>query len=296
MAQSKRTILMYSRSRGGKTTLIAELAEKVYATTGKKTLVYSIDKGGTGPLKPLIGLGIIDLIEQDKTDPWMFLNKAVTGQVRDANGKWVAGDLSKYGVIAFESMTGWGDALMMDLTEKAAAGQNIGGAANVSFTIAGDGEQIRVGGSNQAHYGIVQSRVLGEVWKSQKLPADYIVWTAAASKEDDMNAGGKVIGPAVVGKALTSEMPRHFDLTFRLDCVPAQAGKAERHVLYLGNSVDQAAGNAVSLGNTRVPLGAKELPPTIEPASLTQALDLITKAEAEATEAAKKRIEAIRRG
>ena len=63
MAQRKRTILMYSRSRGGKTTLLAELAEQVKLTTGKKTLVYTIDKGGIGPMVPLIELGVIDLIE-----------------------------------------------------------------------------------------------------------------------------------------------------------------------------------------------------------------------------------------
>jgi hypothetical protein len=88
-------------------------------------------------------------------------------------------------------------------------------------------------------------------------------------------------------------MLRHFDLTFRLDCLPAQAGKPERHILFLGNSVDIASGNAVGLGNTRVPLaeGMKPLPSSIEPASLVQALVLIEDAEKQAKEIIKKELE-----
>lgn len=287
----KRTIMMYSRSRGGKTTLIAELAEHVKTTLGKKTLVYSIDKGGIGPLIPLADIGVIDLIEPDGLNPWIFLDKAVKYQVRDSNGRWIPADLSQYGVVAHESATGYGDALMNDLADKASQGISIGGAANVNFAVTDGTESVKVGGSNMQHYGIVQSKVLDAIWKSQKANVPYIVWTAAASKDDDTNAGGKVIGPAVVGKALTADLPRQFDLTFRLDCLPAQMGKPERHILFLGNSVDVAAGNAVGLGNTRVPLHAPELPPQVEPASLVKALQLISEAETAAREILKKRLE-----
>lgn len=288
----KRTILIYSRSRGGKTTLATELAENIYQLTGKKTLVYTIDKGGIGPMVPHIELGVIDLILQEDTDPWIFLNKASTGCIRNG-GKWVKTDLSKYGMVVFESMTGFAEAFMNSLAEKASQGINIGGGANVNFQVQGDGEMLKIGGSNMAHYGIVQSRILDEVWRSQKLDVPFILWTASASKDDDQNSGGKVIGPAVVGKAMTAEMLRNFDLTFRLDCLPAQSGKPERHLLYLGNSVDPASGNATSLGNTRVPLGAPDLPGSIEPASLVKALTLIEDAENIAKEGLRKRLEKL---
>lgn len=291
MNSRKRTILMYSRSRGGKTTLLAELAEHVKVTLGKKSLIYSIDKGGIGPMVPMIDLGIIDLVEQEDTDPWIFMNKVSTGQVR-REGKWVKADLSQYGMVGIESMTGFSDAFMNDLALKAAQGINIGGASNVGFTVSGDGESLKIGGNNMGHYNVVQMRILDEVWRSQRLSIPYLAWTASASRDEDPNASGKVIGPAIAGKALTAEMLRHFDLTFRLDCLPAQAGKPERHLLYLGNSVDLAAGNAVGLGNTRVPLGAKELPSSIEPASLVKALMLIEDAEKEAKEVVRKRLEA----
>lgn len=286
----RRTILMYARSRGGKTSQIGELAEWIKVTTGKKSLVNSIDRGGIGPIVPLIDLGIIDLVEQENTDPWIFMNKITTGHIRDGSGKWVKADLSKYGMIANESMTGFSDAFMNDLAAKSAQGINIGGAANIGFTVSGDGDAIKIGGNNMGHYNVVQNRILDEVWRSQKLDIPYLVWTASASRDDDPNASGKVIGPAIAGKALTSEMLRHFDLTFRLDCIPAQAGKPERHILYLGNSLDLAAGNAVSLGNTRVPMGAKALPPSIEPASIVKALEMIIAAEKEAKDLITKRL------
>lgn len=285
----KRTILMYGRTRSGKTSQITELAEHVKATTGKKTLVYSIDKGGIGPLVPYVDLGLIDLVLQEDTNPFMFLSKVSRGQVRD-KGKWVQADMSQYGLVANESFTGFGDALMNNMAEQAAQGINIGGQANVSFSVQSDGETLKIGGSNMAHYGVAQTRLLDEFLRSQRLNVPYVMWTASASKEEDQNFGGKVIGPAGPGKALTAELPRHCDLCFRIDCLPAQQGKPERHIIYLGNSVDLAAGSAVSLGNTRVPMGAPELPATVEPASIVKVLALIEDAENKAKEAITKRL------
>lgn len=287
----KRTILMYGRTRSGKTSQIAELAEFGMVDYGLKSLVYSIDAGGIGPLGPVVDLGIVDLVLQGETNPWLFLNKVARGQVRDGAGKWVQADLSKYYMVAIESFTGFGDAIMIDMANQAGQGVNIGGQANISFNVTSDGETIKVGGSNMAHYGIAQSRLLDEFLRSQKLNVPIVLWTASASKEEDGNMGGKVIGPAGPGKALTAEMPRNCDLCFRIDCSPAKQGTPEKHTIYLGNSIDINAGSALSLGNTRVPLGV-DLPSIIEPASIVKVLKLIEEAEAKAKEVLKKRIDA----
>ena len=294
MSDKKRTILMYARSRGGKTTLLGEFAEWQYALTGKPLLVYTMDKGGYGPLIPHAELGVAVVIEQESSNPWVFMRQAVLGNKRDEAGKWVTQDLKQFSGVAFESMTAFSDALMEDLAEMSARGINTGGAANVSLTVEGDGQTMKIGGNNMGHYNVVQTRVLSEVWRSQRLPVPYILWTASASREDDTNASGKVIGPEIAGKKMTSEMLRQFDLTFRLDCSPATMTAGEKHTLYLGNSVDTLAGGAVALGNTRVPLGAKlkdgkELPSKIEPASLVGALKMITEAEEVAKSAIKAR-------
>jgi len=291
MNNKKRTVLLFGRSRAGKSSQLAALAEHVKIATGKITRLYSADRGGTGPLQPLIDLGVVELVEMRNTDPWIFLNKSVNGYMRDDKGKWVPGKNDNIGMFAFESMTSFADELMASMAQKAGEGVNIGGGGNIAFQVNGDGESLKISGSNMAHFGTAQSRITSEVWKSQRLPADaFILWTASLSKDDDSASSGKVLGPQVCGKALTSEVTRWFDLSFRIDCLPAQQGKPERHILYLGNSVDLAAGNAVVLGNTRTALDAPQLPSTIEPANLVQAIKMIDDANAIALETVRKRL------
>jgi GTPase SAR1 family protein len=286
----KRTILLYGRTRSGKSTQIGELAEHVYKTTKKITRLYTADRGSYDPIRIYVELGIIEVIEIGDTDPWLFLNKAVRGFVRDDKGKWVQGTNTNVGVFAFESMTSFADELMANMAKKAGEGVNIGGGANIAFQVGGDGESLKVSGHNMAMYGVCQSRITEEVWTSQKLNADYILWTASVSKDDDSASSNKVLGPQVAGKALTSEVPRWFGLSFRIDALPAQNGKPERHILYLGNNIDLSAGNAIGLGNTRTPLDAPTLPSSIEPASLTKAIEMIDSASEAAKVIVKKRL------
>lgn len=287
----KKTILLYGRTNSGKTAQIGRLAEYVFKTLGKKTRLYTGDRGGTITIKPYIDLGIIEPIELGDSDPWIFLNKAVRGYVRDPGGKWVKGDNSNVGMFAFESLRAIAEALMANMAGKAAQNVNIGGGANISFTVNGDGESLKISGSNMAHFGVAQARMTEEVWESQKLPAPYILWTSSVSKDEDTTAAGKILGPDVIGKALTAEVPRWFSFTFRIDVLPAQQGKPERHILYLGNHVDVGAGNAAGLGNTRLPLDApapKEI--TIEPADIVKALEIVDGGYNSAVDAIKKRL------
>lgn len=275
----KRTILLYGRTNAGKTAQIGELCEYVYKTLGKKTRLYTGDRGGTRTVEPYINLGLMEVQELGDRNPWIWLDKVAKGAVFE-NGKWLLDPKrnAEIGCYAFESMRGLAETLMLHMAQEASKGVNIGGGANVSFVQQGDGETLKVSGNNQAQFGIVQGRITETVWTSQKLDAPFIIWTSSVSKDDDLNAGGKVIGPDVIGKALTTEVPRWFDLTYRLDVLPAQGGKPERHVLYLGTHADVNAGNAAGLGNIRKPLDAPD-PPTliIEPASIVKALELLEK-------------------
>lgn len=289
--RKQQTVLMYGDSGDGKTALVGEMAEYVKKTTGKNTRLASSDRGGLETIRPYIDLGIIEVVELGDSDPWMWLNKVSRGYTRDAAGKWTLDAKLNEGVglWAFEGMTSVADALMQDLSKKAAAGTNVGGGGNVNFSITADGETIKIGGNNQAHYGVVQTRIVEEVWQSQKLPG-WCLWTAAAKRDEDPNAAGKVLGPAIAGKALTGEVPRWFVYTFRVAAVPGMAGAAERHILYLGDHQDVNSGGAKGLGNTRVPLDAPKMPATIEPASLVKAIQLIDGAYAPATAAIKTRL------
>lgn len=288
---NKKTILLYGRTNSGKTAQLGALAEHIFSTTGKITRLATADKGGTKTIQPYLDLGIIEAIEMDDTDPFIFLNNVARGRVRDANRKWVDGANGNIGMFAFESLRSFAEELMTNMAAKAALGVNIGGGANVSFSVAGDGQSLKISGSNVAHYGVAQQRMTDEVWASQRLNAEYILWTSSVSKDDDTVAVGKVLGPDVIGKALTVEVPRWFDLTFRLDVLPAKDGKPERHILYLGNHVDIGAGGAAGLGNIRLPLDSPALTKyTIEPANIVEALRMINEGSSKATDAIRKRL------
>lgn len=288
----KRTVLLYGRTNAGKTAQIGVMAEYLKKTTGKNSRLYTADKGGLDVIMPHVELGIIELVPILTTDPWIFLNKAVRGMVRDPQGTgWIKGNNDNIAMFAFESMRGIAEELMVSMAQKAAQGVNIGGGANISFAISDGQENLKVSGSNMAHFGVAQARITEEVWESFKLPSDYVLWTSSVSKDEDTTASGKVLGPDVIGKALTAEVPRWFNYTFRIDVLPAQGGKPERHILYLGNHVDVGAGNAAGLGNIRRPLDAPELKTiTIEPANISEALKMAESGHNAAKEALKKRL------
>ena len=270
----KSTVLLYGRTNSGKTAQIGVLAEHIFRTMGKKiTRLYSADKGGVKTIQPYINLGIIEPILIENMDPWMFLNKAVKGYVRNDKGVWVPGDLSNVGMVAFESFRSFAEELLMWQAEKSAEGINIGGGSNVSFTVTSDGESLRIGGGNVAHYKVTQDRMTAEIWRSQKLPVPYVLWTSSVSKDEGVLNTGKVLGPDVIGKALTEEVPRWFSYTIRVDVLPAAQGKPERHLMYLGTHQDVTSGNATALGNIRQPLDAPKLKEiVIEPADIVKAL------------------------
>lgn len=288
---AKKTILLYGRTNAGKTAQVGELAEHVFKTEGKRTRLYTADRGGTDTISPYIDIGLIDVVSMGATDPFIFLNKAVRGFVRDANGKWVPGKNDEVGLFAFEGLRSFAEALMLNMAQKAAQNVNIGGGSNISFNVQGDGENLKVSGSNMAHFGVAQSRITEEVWASHALPSTYVLWTSSVSKDDDVNSAGKVLGPDVIGKALTTEVPRWFNYTFRIDVLPAQGNQPERHIIYLGTHVDVGAGGAAGLGNIRLPLDSPGIAKiAIEPASIVKALETIEGGSRSATEAIKRRL------
>ena len=272
------TILLYGRTGAGKSAQVGVLAEHVFKTTGKRTRMYTADRGGVDTIQPYLDLKLIDVVEIGNSDPWMFLNKSTHGFVRDAAGKWVLDKArnAEVGFYAFESLRSMASALMFKMAQDGARGVNIGGGSNVSFSVTGDGETLKISGNNPAHYGAAQSRILEEVLASQHLDAQYIMWTSGVSKEDDNVSTSKMLGPDVVGKALTPVISMEFNYTMRIDVFPATREKPERHLLYLGSHTDVNAGNAAAVGNIRRPLDAPPLKETIiEPANIVQALTLL---------------------
>lgn len=283
-------ILLYGRTNAGKTALIGEQAEDVFVKTGLPTQLWTADKGGIKTIQPYIDLGLIRVEAIGDCDPFIFLNKACAGYIRDANKKWVKADLSKIGMVAFESFRSFADGMMVTMEQKLAGGVNIGGSANISFQASSDGETLKISAGNQSIYGVAQNQIRNEVWNSHKLDVPYLIWTSAVSKDEDIQAAGKVLGPDVIGKAMTTVTPYWFDYTFRVDTIAASQGKPERHILYLGTHADMNAGGAAGLGNIRLPLDGSMKETVIEPASIVKALAAIEAGSKSATDKIRQRL------
>jgi hypothetical protein len=180
---------------------------------------------------------------------------------------------------------------MQDLARKAAAGTNIGGQAPaIKFR---EGE-VSIAGNAPAHYGNVQLQLTMACQESFHLPDAYVLWTALARRASDNDTNATILGPQIVGKALTSEVPRWFVYTFRVMATPPDSltKAAGKHVLLHEDHTDITMPGAKGLGNSRAPLDAPAVPP-IEPASLVKALELIQSGTRAAEAAILRRLEGM---
>jgi hypothetical protein len=282
-------ILLYGDTGDGKTTLVGEFAEHLYLKNKQRLRLVTADRGGLRTIEPYVRLGIIEVEKLGDHDVFVFLEKSVRGFVWRGN-KWIDGRSKEIGAYAFEGMTSFADEMASAMRESQNTNSPIGPKA-YHFTI-GEGEnRIGVGTTDKAHYGIVQGRMMDNIWESQKLPG-HLIWTASMRRADDQDVKAPVLGPNVMGKALTPEMPRSFQYCFRVNAVPS-ANAHPKHVLYLDDHIDPTAGMAKGLGNARNPLaGAAEapVPHMIEPASLVRALSLLAARQGAADNDIRKRL------
>lgn len=284
------TILLYARTGAGKTAQLGLLAEDVKKRTGKNTRIYYTDRGGYDVIMPYVDLGIIELVLLEKSDIWVFIDKACKGYTRNKDGKWTidAAANANIGCYAFESAHSMAKQLQQNMEAKAGKGVVIGGDTNTSFTVEGDNEKLVVGATKGFQkYAIPQQTINNAMMESQKLDAEYVVWTAGVNKDDDDINSGKIIGPLIIGNAMTGIAPGDFNYTFRMDFVPAKGADAARHMIYLGPSTDTNAGNATALGNIRRPLDAPKLTQNVvEPADIVKALKIVREDAAKAAKEA----------
>lgn len=279
------TILLIGDTGDGKTAQIGELAEHLKITTGLGSRIYTADSGRAWrTVAPHEKLGIIDVVELLPTDdPHVWLNNAVQGNVRSADGKgWVPG--KPVAMNAFEGFTSIGGRLMDHVAKQAAHGQHKGGEERFVLNT-GVG---KVASNNRTDYNLVQLTLRDRAQQSMMLNS-VIVWTAALSRAQDEGMT-TVLGPLLVGSAMSAIAPMWFQYTFRVAAFPT-TNTTPRHVLYLEDHVDSSAGSAKGLGNARVPLaGRTAVPFSIEPASIVKALEQLKKRGDEAVEEIAKRV------
>ena len=84
------------------------------------------------------------------------------------------------------------------------------------------GPGTRFGGNPPAHYNIAQRNMVGFIQQSMALPTRMVLWTAHEAVNDpekDSLVKEQIVGPEVVGKAMTANIQRTFNNTVHLQTV-----------------------------------------------------------------------------
>src|SRR3990167_11813 len=245
-----RTVGLFGDTGSGKTTQAGELVKEVKKRTGKRSKYVGGDLGGYRSIAHMERAGILDVVQFDQAasaDPWSWVNLH-TSTI----------DPAEYGLVIFDSATSISEAILSIITRT--PGQ-VGQQKTQRFTVASG---LVVGANNESHYGLVQSFMLDQIWRSTWLAAKGVdvLWTFGLDRSEKVDAT-LVIGPKLAGHALTSQIPKWFQYFFRIVSLPVMGAPA-RHVLYLQEQPD-LNGTGTSFGNPRYPLDATtELPAVLE--------------------------------
>ncbi len=277
--QTGRTIALIGDTGAGKTTLIGEYAKEKFKRGEGRTLLFAGDMGGFDSIMPLVRVGVVQPVKIGPTDdPFLWVANGAKGKSLDGESL-----LDGIGLVAFDSATNIGELILNWITKLP---EQIGQQKTQKFTLSRGKQSLVVGINNEAHYGVVQGFMRDTMWDSTWLteqgnPGIDLIWTFAldrGEKADDT----ATLGPKLVGKALTSAIPKWFKYTFRVVSKTTSPGEPPAHLLYIQEQ-PELGGMGMSFGNSRYPLDATTpLPAVIEPASLVEALRLIEQGQDEA--------------
>jgi len=218
------SLICYGPTGSYKSTNAGRFAQWVYEKTGKKTRLISADGGGWKPMEHLIDIGIIVPWQISTIDnPLPVIRKlskgywpvvvTVDGEQRLRVTPPGAETWDEFGGYIIESLTSIGDALMRDNTAKQrkVAQDVVGGFSEVIEIQLPDGKveksTEKFSAPAQAHYGLVQNQVGEMVAAFRSLPVHAVLFTALEAKGEEKLTRRTVIGPAVIGGAVTSKVP-----------------------------------------------------------------------------------------
>lgn len=266
-----KTLGLYGKTGVGKTTQFGEEAKRVYKASGKRTLLYAIDDGGYDSIEHLTGAdGIIDIESIGDENPWTWIQDKVLNPP----------SFETYGLLGYDSATGIGDKLLKNAAQLAGKGIQVG--QQKVFNLKIPGTDLVVGANNESQYGLIQTFMLDQIGRASRLAFNHgfdIMWTFGEHFPDLSKGESPVIGPKLVGKALTAHLPRHIRYTLRMVQIPGMDGQPATHRL-LTQPAMEPDGMVSCLVNPRFPLNSGvDLPPFIEPASVPEFWELIERAK-----------------
>jgi hypothetical protein len=247
---------IYGASGTGKSECCARVIEQHFQRTGKKARVVLGD-GSSLTYKHLEDVGVIEVCEfMEMPWPQDTMQKLSNGWWPDAKGELVppgapGNDLSTVGVYVFEGLSVAAYYIMSadvegSLARRAALGEKIAQEApyriiegvvdpKTGKVLSGPGTAYAA--NSMAHYGVTQKAMTNVITSSKKLPVDIVLWTAHEAQNNPENDLNKepIIGPEVVGRAMTSTVQKHFFNT--LHCCTV-AKRTKQQDAFTGRAVD----------------------------------------------------------
>ena len=222
-------VCCYGSSGSFKTAQILFLAKYAYKRWRKLTRLASCDGGGWKPLEPAIEAKLIEAWNVSAIEnPRSVLRKLSQGywpKVVTAPGKpahlVLQDDVQtvrdRIGVMAFEGLTSVANIIMRDALNKQliVAGDQAGSKGPVQFdetvTLASLGgtetqTKEKYSFATPGNYNDAQRAVYDFCTNTRSLPCPLVYWSALEARGEEEDTKKTIIGPAVVGKAMTSQV------------------------------------------------------------------------------------------
>ena len=237
------TSLIYGPSGVGKTSqlfrLVRYLLKKARETqpNAKARLIHA-DGGGYAPFEQsgYISKGYVDVFDIK------YRQEMIADTRRLSEGKWpvknrkgelefsasaYSQDWSEYPVLVIEGLTSIANNLIFHLAD-----QEAGAGFKFSYKIV-EGEYT-VGGLQEGHYGVIQKEVQKAIVRGfNTIPCKYVIWSALRAKAQDKESREFVLGPEVVGSAMTHKVPSLLGSTFYLESAVGKVKDSEETFRYV---------------------------------------------------------------
>jgi hypothetical protein len=217
-------ICEYGSSGAGKTAEILRLAKFVYKRTGKRLRLASCDGGGWKPLDGAIKAGLIEpwgvsAIENPRSVlrklsqgfwPETVTRNGTLGLVLRAPSSKTWDDI---GALAIEGLTSIANIIMRDALNRQlkVAGDDPQAQFTEKVYVAGlDGKELsqdeKYSFASRGNYNDSQRAVYDIVTNYRSLPVAYVYTSALETRGEEEDTRKTIVGPAVIGKAVTSQV------------------------------------------------------------------------------------------
>lgn len=217
-------ICEYGSSGAGKTAEILRLATFVYKRTGKKLRLASCDGGGWKPLESAIKAGLIEAWQVSSLEsPRTVLRKLSQGfwpetVTKDGRLSLVLRAPSSktwddVGALAIEGLTSIANIIMRDALNKQlkVAGDEVQAKFEESVVVSGvDGKELtqqeKYSFAARGNYNDAQRATYDIITNYRSLPVAYVYTSALETKGEEEDTRKTIVGPAVIGKAVTAQV------------------------------------------------------------------------------------------